>query len=123
METSNSNIEAKVISWLAANAPADWPVSSDVPEEKPEKFIVVERTGGPESNVRIEDVDVLIGFYHRTSALIASNMAIEMDKKFRAEFITTQNVSRVQRTSLARVDDTVIKFRRYQAYYSIIHML
>lgn len=123
METSNSNIEAKVIAWLTATAPSDWPVSSDVPEQKPDKFIVVERTGGPESNVRIEDVDVLIGFYHRSSAQIASNMAIEMDKKFRAEFIAERNISRIKRNSLARVDDTVIKFRRYQAYYSIVHLL
>lgn len=117
------NIEETVIAWLNANLPEGWKASGDVPEDKPEKFVVVERTGGPVDVVRLERPELTIGYFHKTSASEAGDVALAMDIKIRAEITKVNNISRVQRMSLVRLDDLVIKYPRYQGYYSFVHLL
>jgi hypothetical protein len=118
-----NNIEEKIIAWLTANVPEDWPVSGDVPEDKPDKFIIVERTGGGVVSERLEQPDITIRFYNKKSAAEASNLAIETDIKLRREIPQVRNISKVQRLSLVRLDDLVIKYPTYQAYYSFVHLI
>ena len=118
-----NNIEAILIGWLKDNLPEGWSVSSDVPETKPEKFVTVERTGGPVSSVRIEQPEVIVSFYHATDAVECSRVALATDIKLRAEIIQQPNVSKIDRMSLVRLDDLVSKFRRYQAYYSFVNLI
>lgn len=118
-----NNIEAILITWLNENLPEGWEAFSDIPEVKPDKYVQVERTGGPVSSVRIEQPEVIISFNHRTDAVEASKVAFETDIKLRAEIIKQPNVSKVDRMSLVRLDDLTTKFRRYQAYYSFVNLI
>lgn len=118
-----NNIEAIVIGWLNSNLPEGWTASADIPEEKPEKFVTVERTGGPVSTVRIEQPEVIVSFYHESDAVECSKVALETDIKMRAEIIKLNNVSKIDRMSLVRLDDLVSKFKRYQAYYSFVNLI
>lgn len=119
----DNNIESVLINYLKDNLPEGWTVSSDVPQNKPEKFVVVERTGGGVTNVRIEQPEVIISYYHAESAPEASKVAVDMDIKLRAEIIAQPNVSKVERMSLVRLDDLTVKYKRYQAYYSFVHLI
>ena len=100
-----------------------WEAFGDIPEEKPEKFIVVERTGGSVNSVRIERPEITISFYHKTSSSEAAEVALATDIKLRAEIIEQPNISKVERNSLVRLDDLIIKYPRYMAYYSFVHLL
>lgn len=119
----DKNIESILIAWLNANLPSGWSASADVPENKPDKFVVVERTGGGVTTVRIEQPEVIISYYHKSDAVECSKVALETDIKLRAEIIEQANVSKVERMSLVRLDDLTIKFKRYQGYYSFVHLI
>lgn len=123
MAVIDNNIESVVINYLKENLPVGWSVSSDVPETKPEKFVTVERTGGGVTSVRVEQPEVIVSYYHQNDPVAASNVAVAMDIKLRAEIIAQPNVSKVERLSLVRLDDLAAKFRRYQAYYSFVHLI
>jgi len=115
-------IESILISWLNTNVEG-WEAFGDIPEEKPEKFIVVERTGGSVNSVRIERPEITISFYHKTSSSVAAEVALATDIKLRAEIIEQPNISKVERNSLVRLDDLIVKYPRYMAYYSFVHLL
>lgn len=121
----NNNIEKKMIAFLKANVPADWKVSGEIPEVKPDQFIVVERTGGPSDSIgRIEEPEMLVSYYHKTSQQEASDLAVATDIKIMRDFKATDPaISSSFRNSLIRLDDTVIKYRRYQGYYTFTHHL
>lgn len=115
-------IESKLISWLNANVDG-YEAFGDIPEERPKKFIIVERTGGPVDNVRIERPEVTVSFYNSESASEVAEVALATDIKLRAEFINDQSISKIERNSLVRLDDLIIKCPRYLAYYSFVHLL
>lgn len=119
-----NNIEKKLIAFIKSVVPADWPVSGDIPENKPPKFIVCERTGGPADSIgRIEEPEIIVSFFHKTSQQEASDLAVATDIKILREFKNRPEISKADRLSLVRLDDTVIKYRRYQGYYSFVHHL
>ncbi len=115
-------IEAILIKWLNENV-AGYTASGDIPEVRPKKFIVVERTGGPVDSVRIERPEVTISFYNADSAADAASTAVQTDIKLRAELPLLPQISKIERNSLVRLDDLVIKCPRYLAYYSLVHLL
>ena len=119
-----NNIEKKVIAFLKTVVPAEWKVFGEIPESRPDQYILVERTGGPSDMIgRVEEPELIISFTHKTSQQIASDMAIATDIKIVRDLKAINEISRVQRLSLVRLDDLVTKERRYQGYYSIVHHL
>lgn len=117
-------IESLMIQWLnGGNLPAGWSAFGSIPEEKPDMFVVVERSGGPVDNVRIDRPDLTIRFFHKDSADTAGDVAAATDKKIRLEFLQLPNVSKVERNSLARLDDLVIKWPTYMAFYSFVYLV
>lgn len=116
-------IESLMISWLNdGNLPEDWEAFGSIPKEKPDQFVVVERTGGPADNVRIDRPDLTIRFFCKDDADLAGDVALETDKKIRLEFVNQRNVSKVQRNSLVRLDDLIIKWPTYMGYYSFVYL-
>ena len=63
-----ANIEVIVIDWLKTVA-GDYPVSGDIPKERPAKFITVDRTGGPREAMVLDRSEILIEVYHNESRL------------------------------------------------------
>ena len=118
-----NNIEAILIKYFNDNLPEGWEAFADIPDVKPDQYVQVERTGGPVGSVRIEVPEVIVSFYHKTSAVEASKVALDMDIKMRAEIIRHNAVSKAERLSLVRLDDLVTKYRRYQAYYSFVCLI
>jgi len=117
-------IESLMISWLNdGNLPAGWEAFGSIPEVKPDMFVVVERTGGPVDNVSIERPDLTIRYFHKDDADLAGDVATDTDKKIRLEFIAFPNVSKVERNSLVRLDDLVIKWPTYMGYYSFVYLV
>jgi len=117
-------MESLMISWLNDNnLPAGWEAFGSIPEVKPDMFVVVERTGGPVDNVSIERPDLTIRYFHKDDADLAGDVATDTDKKIRLEFIQFPNVRKVERNSLVRLDDLVIKWPTYMGYYSFVYLV
>lgn len=117
------NIETLMINWLNSGGilPTGWEAFGSIPAEKPAKFVLVERTGGPVDNVSLERPDLTIRFFCRDSADEASKVATATDKKIRLQFVSQPNVSKVERNSLLRLDDLIIKWPTYMGYYSFVY--
>jgi len=118
-------IESLMISWLNSTGvlPDGWEAFGSIPENKPEKFVLVERSGGPVDNVRIERPDLTIRFFCKGDADAAGDVALATDKKIREDFIAQPNVSKVERNSLLRLDDLIIKWPTYMGYYSFVYLV
>lgn len=115
-------IESLMINWLNdSNLPVGWEAFGSIPEVKPDRFVLVERSGGPVDNVSIERPDLTIRFFDKDSADNAGDVASATDKKIRLEFVQLPNVSKVERNSLQRLDDLVIKWPTYMGFYSFVY--
>jgi hypothetical protein len=116
-------IESLMISWLNSGdiLPDGWEAFGSIPEVKPEKFVIVERSGGPVDNVRIERPDLTIRYFCKDDADAAGDVATQTDKKIREQFVALPNVSKVERNSLLRLDDLIIKWPTYMGYYSFVY--
>ena len=116
-------IESLMIQFLNTEdvMPEGWEAFGSIPEVKPDKFVVVERSGGPVDTVRIERPDLTIRFFCKDDADLAGDVATATDKKIRMDFAQQPNVSKVERNSLVRLDDLIIKWPTYMGYYSFVY--
>lgn len=114
------NIEAIVIDWLSSFS-GDYEVSGDKPATAPNKFILVDRTGGPREYMVLDRAEILIEVYDKSSRIDASQMANEIaDKIIELEGLV-ENITNAEVNSLVHLDDTLGQFHRYQVYCDIFH--
>lgn len=114
------NIEEIVIGFLAANKPTGWEVYGDMPKERPEAFILVDRTGGPREFVVQDRAEILIEVYHRDSRETASDQAnVIADIVKNLEVL--EPVMRAKVTSLVKLDDLLGQYWRYQIYCDVYY--
>lgn len=111
------NVEKVVIAWLPGVA-AGWPVSGSKPKETPEKFILVDRTGGPREAMVLDRAEILIEIYHKTSQADASDMANAIADAVPG-LLAEHNITHAEVNSLTRLDDTLGQYYRYQVYCDI----
>lgn len=115
-----ANIEALVIEWLGTVV-SDYPVSGDKPTKPPEKFILVDRTGGPRESMVLDQAEILIEVYHKNSRVTASNKANEIADRITDLLSHNQNITRAVVNSVVNLDDTIAQYHRYQVYCDVYH--
>jgi hypothetical protein len=115
-----ANIEALVIEWLGTVV-SDYPVSGDKPTKPPEKFILVDRTGGPRESMVLDQAEILIEVYHKNSRVTASNKANEIADRITDLLSHNQNITRAVVNSVVNLDDTIAQYHRYQVYCDIYY--
>lgn len=107
-------IEKVVYDYL--NQSLEAPVYMEVPEEMPEKFVVLEKTGSGRDN-RIDNATFAIQSYAKTlyeTAMLNNQVKDAMDA-----MADTEDVSSCRLNSDYNFPDTVRKRPRYQAVYDI----
>lgn len=114
------NIEAIVIAWLQTVA-GDYVVSGNIPAERPEKFITVDRTGGPREAMVLDRAEILIEVYNKDDRLDASNKAYEIGDKLNELLAYNENITRAVVNSTVNLTDLIGQFERYQVYCDIYH--
>ena len=114
------NIEEIVIGFLDANKPSGWQVFGDMPKERPEAFILVDRTGGPREFVVQDRAEILIEVYHKDSRESASDQAnVIADIIKNLEVL--EPVMRAKVTSLVKLEDLLGQYWRYQIYCDVYY--
>lgn len=115
-----ANVEVTVIAWLESVV-GDWGVSSDKPSTLPDKFITVDRTGGPRESMVLDQAEILIEVYHKTSRLTASEKANEIADLLPQLPGYSENITRATVNSVVSLDDTIAQYHRYQIYCDIFN--
>lgn len=117
----SENVEVLVIDWLKTWVGNDWPVSSEKKKTPPEKYILVERTGGPRESMVMDRAEILIEVYHKTSKLDASNKANAIGDRVRELLEYNDDITRASVNSTVPLDDPIAQYRRYQVYVDVNH--
>ncbi len=115
------NLEVIVIDWLNTVVGVDYPVSGNIPKQRPISFITVDRTGGDREAMVMDRAEILIEVYNKDSRLAASNKANDI-----ADIIVNlesynANITRAKINSIVNLDDIVGQYYRYQVYCDIYH--
>ena len=110
------NVEEIVVAWLGTVS--DYEVSGDMPEQRPEKFILVDRTGGPRESMVLDQAEILIEVYNKTSRLEASNEAQKIADAI-TQLLDQEPITRARVNSLVNLNDIIGSYNRYQIYCDI----
>lgn len=114
------NVEALVISWLTGIVGDGWQVFGDKPKVAPEKYILIDRTGGPREAMVLDRAEILIEVYHKESRLEASNKANEIaDRITELLSYSDQSITHADINSVVNLGDTLTQYQRYQVYCDI----
>jgi hypothetical protein len=111
------NIEAIVIQALNASLPV--PVSADVPKDRPEAFVTVEKVGGGKSGPGIESVELAVQSWEKRR-LAASELSGLVDEAMLSLPGAGSVISKVTREGPYNFPDPDGKHARYQGAYNII---
>lgn len=114
------NVEKLVIAWLPTltEVDTDWPVFGDKPTTLPEKYILVDRTGGPRESMVLDQAEILIEVYHKNSRTTASDMAGYIADEIPG-LTSLEPITRAKVNSMVNLDDIVAQYSRYQIYADV----
>lgn len=123
------NVEKLVIGWLEDHEQLTWPVHGDMPEadaddsdatDRPEKFLLVDRTGGARESMVLDTAEILIEVYHRDSREMASDEANKIADLI-PQLKQFESITRAKVNSVIKLDDTTAKYWRYQIYVDVFN--
>lgn len=114
-----ANVEVIVIDWLKTFV--EVPVSAEKPKELPESFVLVDRTGGSREAMVLDRAEILIEVYHKSSRLIASELANQIGDKIIELEVRDDNITHADINSIVSLDDLIGGYRRYQVYCDVYH--
>ena len=117
------DVEDVVLLWLKGWLTDGWVPYTDKPKSSstkpmPEKYILIDRTGGPCEAMVLDRAEILIEVYHKTDKRAAKNMALTIGDKI-IELEAVHNVEHAAVNSTVRLDDTLTQTYRYQVYCDV----
>jgi len=114
------NIEVLVVEWLNTFS-GGYPASGNKPKSTPDKYILVDRTGGPRESMVLDRAEILIEVYDKTSRLDASNKANAIADVIVQLEAYDENITHASINSVVNLDDTITQFNRYQVYCDVYY--
>ena len=118
--SSINNVEAMVIEWLS-DFVADYPVSSDTPKSLPDKYILVDRTGGSREAIVGDAAEILIEVYDKGSRADCSEIANQIADHIGQLAVAYEDITSATVNSIVALDDTDKQYHRYQIYVDVFH--
>lgn len=117
----NDNIEVLVVEWLKTLGFTDYSLSGDKPKDTPDKYILVDRTGGPREAMVLDRAEILIEVYNVSSRLDASNVANQIGDRAIELVSFNDDITHSSVNSIVNLDDLTGQFHRYQVYLDVYH--
>jgi len=118
-DLDKADVEEVTTAWLTSWLPDGWAASGDKPKTAGEKYILVDRTGGPREAMVLDRAVINIEVYHKTSRLEAKNMANEIANRIRELEAYEHNVTHAAVNSFVHLPDLIAQYERYQVYCDI----
>ena len=113
-----NDVEDVVLLWLKGWLPSDIKPFTQKPDQVPDKYILIDRTGGPREAMVLDRAEILIEVYNKTDRRAAKNLALEIGDKI-TELELVHNIEHAAVNSTVRLDDTLTKYWRYQVYCDV----
>lgn len=113
------DVEAAVVAWLNTILGAGWAAHGDKPDPAPEKYVLVDRTGGPRENMVLDKAEILIEVYHKTSRSAAKTKALDIADRVIELVSYSDNITRAKVNSTTNLDDLLGQYHRYQIYVDV----
>jgi hypothetical protein len=111
--------EVIVINWLNSILGAGWSASGNKPKNTPDKYVLVDRTGGPRVAMVLDAAQILIEVYHKSSRSDAKTKANEIADRVPELKAYAHNVTTAQVNSVVHLPDLITGYERYQVYCDI----
>lgn len=112
--------EEITVAWLKTFA-GDYSVSGNKPKETPEKYILVDRAGGPRVAMVLDAAQILIEVYHKDSRKAAKDKANEIADRIVELKAYSDDITIAEVNSVTHVPDLITGYERYQVYCDIAH--
>ena len=113
------DVEATVVAWLNSILPSGWDAYGDKPDTPGEKYVLVDRTGGPRESMVLDKAEILIEVYHKDSRSSAKDVANSIADQVVALEAYATNVTHASVNSVVNLDDTLGQYHRYQIYCDV----
>jgi len=113
------DIEAVVVAWLNSILADGYEAFGDKPQTPGEKYVLVDRTGGPRESMVLDKAEILIEVYHQTSRATAKNIANDIADQVVALEAYDANITHAAVNSVVNLDDTLAQYHRYQIYVDV----
>lgn len=117
MREQSADIEQIVIDYLSEHL--EVPVYAEVPNPRPESFVIVERTGGPHKTIGMDQPLMAIQAWAKTRAK-AADLAYEVDAVIFSLQDENGRVTYVDRNSFYNYPDEESGTNRYQLVYDMM---
>lgn len=113
------DVEAVVVAWLNSILGTGWDAYGDKPATAPEKYVLVDRTGGPRESMVLDKAEILIEVYHKTSRSQAKDQANDIADRVIELEAYDANITHAAVNSVVNLDDLLGQFHRYQVYVDV----
>lgn len=118
-----NDVEEIVVAWLNTILGTGWAAHGKKPKETPEKYVLVDRAGGPRVAMVLDAASLLIEVYHKTDRVAAKNKANEIADKIPQLAAYSENITLRHDAvnSVVHVPDLITGYERYNVYVDISH--
>lgn len=118
-----NDVEEIVVAWLNTILGSGWAAHGNKPNPTPEKYVLVDRAGGPRVAMVLDAASLLIEVYHKTDRIAAKNKANEIADKIPQLAAYSENITLRHDAvnSVVRLPDLITGYERYQVYVDISH--
>lgn len=113
------DVEAVVVAWLNSVLPSGWDAYGDKPKDAGEKYVLVDRTGGPRESMVLDKAEILIEIYHKDSRASAKTVANDIADQVVALEAYSADITHASVNSVVNLDDTLAQYHRYQIYCDV----
>lgn len=112
--------EELVIAWINSLNLDGYQAYGDKPKDQA-SFILVDRTGGPREAMALDQAEILIEVYHKTSRLEAKNTANTIADRITELLSYSDDITRAKINSVVNLNDILGGYQRYQVYADVFH--
>lgn len=118
---AKADAEEIVIAWLNTILGSGWSASGQKPKTPGEKYVLVDRVGGPREAMVLDRASLLIEVYHKDSRKTAKDKANEIADRVieLAAFAENITLRKDAVNSVVHVPDLITQYERYQVYIDI----
>lgn len=113
------DVEATVVAWLNSVLPSGWTAYGDKPATPGDKYVLVDRTGGPRESMVLDKAEILIEVYHKDSRSAAKDVANDLADQIIALESYSENITHAAVNSVVNLDDLLGQYHRYQVYCDV----
>lgn len=116
---AKADAEVLVVSWLNSILGSGWAAHGDKPDNAPEQYVLVDRTGGPRESMVLDKAEIMIEVYHKTSRATAKDKANDIADRIIELEAYHQDITHAAVNSVVNLDDLLGQFHRYQIYVDV----